>query len=481
MNNRILVKAGLILLVIITALVSLYPNFVWYSLPLAQRQEQAKRKNPLGDRVIPLGLDLQGGVRLVYQLDTSKLPDESEATVHQAVEQNIQVITNRIDALGVANAIVRRQGREFIVVELPGVFESEVARGIIGKTALLEFRIVKDNEALAKINEELIKTSVTKDDVAAGKLPADIQKLVPPGLQLMPLRDGGYLLVNATPDMTGKYLKEARVNLGGGGGMTVSGIGISFDLTPEGTNKFAVLTGAHINERLAIVLDNVIQSAPNIQSQIAGGSGVITGSFTAQEAKNLANILNSGNLQAPMSVVEERTVGPELGEDSIHNGFKSMLIGFILIVIFMLVYYKFSGFLANIALVINLVMLMAVMGWLHATMTMPGIAGILLSLAMAVDANVIILERVREELRKGKDAHTAIDEGYSKAFTAIFDGHVTAIVAAICLLQFGTGPVKGFGITLLFGLLISLVTAVWVTHVFYDVWFAIARPKTLSV
>lgn len=479
--NRVFVKAGIIALVIIGALVSLYPNFVWYSLPFDQRQEQAKRKNPLASSVIPLGLDLQGGVRLVYQLDISKLPDESDATIRQAVEQNIVVINNRIDALGVANAIVRRQGREFIVVELPGVYESEAARGLIGKTALLEFRMVKENDALPKIIEALGKQNISREDVAAGKIPEDIQKLVPAGLQLLPVREGGYLLVNAVPDMTGKYLKEARVNLGNNGSMAVSGIAIGFELTPEGTNLFAALTGSHINDRLAIVLDNVIYSAPVIQSQIGGGTGVITGSFTSQEAKNLANVLNSGNLQAPMTVVEERTVGPELGEDSIRSGFKSMLVGFVLIVLFMIVYYKFSGFLADIALVINLVMLMAVMGWLHATMTMPGIAGILLSLAMAVDANVIILERVREELRKGKDARTAVDEGYNKAFTAIFDGHVTAIVAAICLLQFGTGPVKGFGITLLFGLIISLVTAVWVTHVFYDILFSVRRPKTLSV
>jgi protein-export membrane protein SecD len=478
--NKVLVKSIIIAGVIIAALVSLYPNFVWYSLPLQQRQEQAKRKNPLASSVIPLGLDLQGGVRLVYQLDISKLPDESDATIRQAVEQNIVVINNRIDALGVANAIIRRQGREFIVVELPGVYESEAARSIIGKTALLEFRIVKDNEALVKITDAIMKQNVSREDVAAGKLPDNIKKMVPDGLQVLPLREGGYLLVNAVADMTGKYLKDARVNLGNNG-MAVSGMAIGFDLTPEGTNMFAALTGAHINERLAIVLDNVIQSAPNIQSQISGGSGVITGSFSADEAKQLANILNSGNLQAPMTVVEERTVGPELGEDSIHSGFQSMLIGFLLIVIFMVVYYKFAGFMADIALVINLVMLMAVMGWLHATMTMPGIAGILLSLAMAVDANVIILERVREELRKGKDARTSVDEGYSKAFSAIFDGHVTAIVAAVCLLQFGTGPVKGFGVTLLFGLIISLVTAVWVTHVFYDVLFAVSRPKTLSV
>ncbi len=480
MNSKLAWKGGIILAVILFSIFKLYPNFVWYSMPLEERQNQSKRKNPLAREVVPLGLDLQGGVRLVYQLDTSKLPDESDATVSRAVEQNIVVINNRVDALGVANQTVIRQGREFIVVELPGVFESEEAKNIIGKTALLEFRMVKDDESLVKILDEINKKGVRPEDVVNNRLPDEIKKMIPAGLALLPQREGGYLLVDEKPALTGKYLKEARVEMGGNR-MQIGGLSIGFELDAEGANMFEALTSSHINDRLAIVLDSMIQSAPRIESRIPGGRGQITGSFSPQEAKNLANILNSGNLQAPMSVAEERTVGPELGEDSIRSGFRAMAVGFILVIAFMLVYYKFSGFLADIALVLNLVLLMAIMGSIKATMTMPGIAGILLSLAMAVDANVIILERVREELRKGKDVKFAIEEGYSKAFTAIFDGHVTSILAAAFLFQFGTGPVKGFGVTLMIGLIISLATAVWVTKYFYELWFAMARPKTLSV
>ncbi len=479
MNNKLWWKGGIIAAVILFSAVKLYPNFIWYSMPLEERQNQSKRKNPMARDVVPLGLDLQGGVRLVYQLDLSKLPDESEATVTRAVEQNIVVINNRVDALGVANQTVVRQGREFIVVELPGVFESEEAKNIIGKTALLEFRIVKDSEALLKILDEITKKGVRPEDVINHRLPEEIQKMIPAGTELMPMKDGSYLLVGDQADITGKYLKEARVEMGNS--TQIGGLSIGFELDAEGAAKFEALTAAHLNERLAIVLDNMIQSAPNIQSRIPGGRGQITGSFTAQEAKTLANILNSGNLQASMSVAEERTVGPELGEDSIRSGFRAMAVGFLLVVLFMIVYYKFSGFLADIALFLNLVLLMATMGILKATMTMPGIAGIVLSLAMAVDANVIILERVREELRKGKDIKYAIEEGYEKAFTAIFDGHVTSILAAAFLFQFGTGPVKGFGITLMVGLLISLATAVWVTKFFYEFWFAVSKPKSLSV
>jgi len=479
MSNKLLVKILFIAAVVGSAVASLYPNFVWYSLPLEERHHQARLKNPLAQKVIPLGLDLQGGVHLLYQLDTSKLPDLTDQTITRAIEQNIVVIYSRIDGLGVANAFIARQGKDFIVVQLPGVYESAEAKSIIGKTALLEFRIVHDDPALPKILEAVQKANLKPEDVANGKLPEAIQKMIPSGTALMPMREGGYLLVDDKPQLTGKYLKESRVEVGNASQM--GGLAIGFELDPEGANIFEALTAAHINDRLAIVLDNFIQSAPRIETRIPGGRGQITGTFSAEEAKTLANILNSGNLQAPMKVVEERTVGPELGEDSIRAGFRAIAIGFSLVVLFMLVYYKFSGLLADVALVLNMVMLLAIMGAIHATMTMPGIAGLLLSLAMAVDANVIILERVREELRKGKDVRYAIDEGYVKAFTAIFDGHVTGIISAAFLFEFGTTAVKGFGVTLLIGLIISLLTAVWVTHVFYDVWFSIAKPKTLSV
>jgi protein-export membrane protein SecD len=481
-NTLLFWKAGAFAAVLAIAAYLIYPNFVWYSLPLQQRQEQAKRKNPMAKEVIPLGLDLQGGVRLVYQIDVAKLSDESDETVRTAIEHNMLVVSRRIDALGVANASVLRQGRNLIVIEMPGVYGSEEAKSIIGKTALLEFRMVKEDEALVKILDLITQKNVQIEDVVSGRLPEEIKSLIPAGMELLPSRDGGYLLVSATPDLTGQYLKQARVDLGGGGAMVnVGGMAIGFELDSEGAALFEKLTAAHLNERLAIVLDDIIQSAPRIESRIPGGRGQITGSFTPQEAKNLASVLNSGNLQAPMHVVEERTVGPELGEDSIRSGLKAMGWGFLFVILFVAIYYKFSGVLADVALSLNLVFLVAAMASIKATMTLPGIAGIILSLAMAVDANVIILERVREELRKGRDARFAIEEGYSKAFSAIFDGNITGILAALMLFQFGTGPVRGFGITLILGLLISMITAVWVTKFFYEVWFAVAKPKTLSV
>lgn len=479
MNNKLIWKTAVLVGVLLFAGIKLYPNAVWYSLPMQERQEQSKRKNPLAKDVIPLGLDLQGGVHLAYQVDLSKLPDVSDETVYQAIEQNITVINNRIDALGVANPLVVRQGREFIVVQLPGVFASEDAKSIIGKTALLEFRLVRDDPSLPKILEAVQKKLVKPEDVAMGNVPDEIKKMIPTGMHLMPVREGGYLLVSETPELTGKYLKQARVEVGNSA--QIGGLSIGFELDAEGANIFEAFTASHINERLAIVLDNLIQSAPRIETRIPGGRGQITGTFTSQEAKLLANILNSGNLQAPMTVVEERTVGPELGEDSIRNGLKAMLIGFGFVVLFMIVYYKFSGFLADLALILNLIILLAIMTMLKATLTMPGIAGVILSIAMSVDANVIILERVREELAKGKDVRLAIDEGYDMAFSAIIDGNVTAILAAAFLFQFGTGPVKGFGVTLMWGLIISMFTCVYTTKLFYDLWFAIRKPKTLSV
>lgn len=478
MNNRLVFRLGILVVVLIWSLVQLYPNVVWYSIPLAQRQEQAKRKNPMAKKVIPFGLDLQGGVHLVYQVDTTKLPDESDPTVTKAVEQNIVVINNRIDALGVANPLVIRQGREFIVIQLPGVYASEDAKSIIGKTALLEFNLVRDNEALVKILDEVTKRGIRPEDVVAGRLPDEVKKLIPAGLTLCPQREGSYLLLDSSAAISGRYLKLARVDTGMAGRM---GLAIDFELDSEGAALFEAFTGAHVGDRLAIVLDGLVQSAPRIETRIPGGRGQITGNFTPQEAKLLANILNSGNLQAPMTVVEERTVGPELGEDSVKSGAKAMIIGLAIVLLFMIVYYRVSGFIADIALFANFLILIGVMTVLKATLTMPGIAGALLTLAMAVDANVIILERIREELRKGKDVRVAVDEGYEHAFTAIFDGHVTSIIAAAFLFQFGTGPVKGFGITLMAGLIISLFTAVFATHVIYNVWFTIHKPKTLSV
>ncbi len=481
MSNKLAWKVTILLALIVGAFYYLYPNFVWYSLPLDVRQEKAKRKDPLAEKVVPLGLDLQGGVHLVYQVDTSKLPDEAEATVTQAVDQNMLVINNRIDAMGVANPFVARQGRDLIVVQLPGVYESEAAKRLIGQTALLEFRLVRGDkaDALADIIDQMKEKDIRPEQIINNQLPEDIKKLIPAGLDIMPSRDGGYLFVNDKADLTGAYLKKAYVDLGNTSQM--GGLAIQFELNSEGAKLFRELTGAHVSERLAIVLDRTIQSAPTIQDRIPDGSGQITGSFSVEEARNLSHVLNSGNLQAPMVVVEERTVGPQMGEDSIRRGLFGSMMGFLLVVAFMWFYYKTSGFLADIALVLNLVFTMVFMNYFKASLTMPGIAGLILSLAMAVDANVLILERIREELDKGKQIKFAIDEGYSKAFSAILDGNITTLIAALFLFQFGTGPVRGFGITLTLGLCISMVTAIVVTRIFYEIWFSINKPTKLSV
>lgn len=479
MDTRLTWKTIILAVVVGLSLYKLYPNLVWYSMPIAERQRQTNLHNPAAEKVFPLGLDLQGGVHLVYQLDKTKLADLSDESVRKAIEQNMVVINNRIDSLGVANPFVAKQGREFVVIQLPGIFESEQAKKIIGKTAMLEFRLVKDDEVLVELLQAIEEREILPDQIIRDGLPADLQEKVPEGTELYPVRGGGYLLISDKADLTGKYLKKAQVNLGGTG--QIGGLSINFELDSEGADLFEALTGAHVNERLAIVLDDIIQSSPVIRDRIPGGRGLIEGNFTPKDAKLIANVLNSGNLEAPMYVVEERSVGPQMGEDSIRAGLKAILLGFLLVIIFMVFYYRFSGILANIALILNLVLLMAVLAALKATLTMPGIAGIILSLAMAVDANVLILERIREELAKGKQVKYAVEEGYSKAFTAILDGNLTTIFAAAFLFQFGSGPVRGFGITLMWGLAISMMTAFIVTKLFYELWFSIRKPKTLSV
>jgi len=255
---------------------------------------------------------------------------------------------------------------------------------------------------------------------------------------------------------------------------------VDFELNAEGAQRFGTLTQANVGKRLAIVLDGVVQSAPNIREPINGGRGQISGSFSADDAKYLATMLRAGALPAPVRVIEERTVGPSLGEDSIKAGVRSCLWGILLVVVFMVIYYHTSGFIADIAMFINMLFIFGVMASLHATLTLPGIAGTILSLAMAVDANVLILERVREELNLGKTVRLAVDLGYKHAWPAIIDGHVTNLISAALLFQFGTGPVKGFAVTLFWGVLISIFTAVFFTHMVYEMWFSQSNVESLN-
>jgi preprotein translocase subunit SecD len=277
--------------------------------------------------------------------------------------------------------------------------------------------------------------------------------------------------------LTGQYLTDARVRYD----QTKRSYYVAIDFDRKGARIFERITGDNIHKRLAIVLDNKVHSAPEIQDRIAGGSAVITGSFTAEEAEDLAIVLRAGALPAPVKILEERTVGPSLGKDSIQKGFISMIVGGVLVILFMLIYYKASGLLADIALLLNILLMGAGLAAFQATLTLPGIAGFILTIGMAVDANVIIFERIREELTIGKPPRAAIDAGYNRATLTILDANVTTLIAAVVLFQFGTGPVKGFAVTLSLGVIASMFTALIFTRVVFEMYFSGRKVNNISI
>ncbi|MGA2090506.1 MAG: protein translocase subunit SecD [Endomicrobiales bacterium] len=440
----------------------LYPTWEWYHSTPEERATFEKLKDPIVGKVLNLGLDLRGGSHLLMELDASKL--DPKLDVKDAVDRAIEIIRNRVDQFGVSEPLIARQGDHWIVVQLPGIKDPQRAKDLIGRTALLEFRIVDNSAAINTISEKLRDKGARIEDIA--KYP-EIAKLIPPGMELFPGKEERYYLLKSTPELNGSYLVNAKVELGGEFGYPH----VSIEFNSEGGKIFSDVTEANVERNLAIVLDGVVQSAPVIRSRIPDGKAIIEGNFTGDEAKLLAMVLRAGALPAPVRVIEERSVGPSLGEDSIKHGVLSALVGAAAVVIFMLVYYGFSGVIANVALMINLFVLMGMMAYFHFTLTLPGIAGIALTLGMAVDANVLILERIREELNAGKTARLALDAGYQKAFTTILDSHVTMLIAALFLFQFGTGPIKGFAVTLTLGISLSLFTAILVTKMIYDFLF----------
>jgi len=335
---------------------------------------------------------------------------------------------------------------------------------IIGQTAQLEFKLVDEENSL----EEALKGNM------------------PPGREILyeiilDSKTGGqrkipYLLKKRTA-LTGKYITDARVQLDS----QYNEPYVSLSFNNKGARIFERITGENIGKRLAIVLDDNVYSAPVIQDRISGGKAQITGRFTMEDARDQAIVLRAGALPAPVKIIEERTVGPSLGKDSIEKGFKSMIIGGIIVILFMIIYYRLSGAIADLAVLLNILFLMAGLAFFGATLTLPGIAGIILTIGMAVDANVLIFERIREELRLGKTARTAIEGGYSKALVTILDANVTTFIAALVLFQFGTGPVKGFAVTLSIGVVFSFVTAVFITRVLFDYLYVYNNWKRISI
>ncbi len=451
MNKSTQWKIIITIVLLVGALWFLYPTLKWYRMSDAEQNKLRIVKDPILEKILNLGLDLQGGMHLMLEVEIDKIPEDMEKT--EAMNRALEIMRNRVDQMGVAEPLIARQGDRWIIVQLPGISNPKRALELIGKTALLEFRLVNE-EDIPSVGEE-----------------------APEGYEILKDRKDTIFLVKKEAELTGAALKTAKVRAGSG----FKRPHIAFTLKSEAAKKFERVTEANIDRRLAIVLDGVIQSAPVIRSRIPGGEGIIEGNFSMETARDLAIILRAGALPAPVRIIENRTIGPTLGKDSIKAGLTAMLAGFIIVLLFMLVYYRMAGSIADIALIMNIIILMGVMAYFHFTLTLPGIAGIILIIGMAVDANVLIFERIREEIAQGKTPRVAVDAGYKKATTTILDANVTTLIAAAFLFQFGTGPIKGFAVTLFIGIVASLFTAIVVSKTIFDVITEGRQVKKLRI
>ncbi len=627
MQSSTTMKLFLILSVFALSLYLLYPTYKLSQMSDAEKESlEIEDRNAIIDlksKSVNLGLDLQGGMHVILEVDVKELlyqlaknkneaftealdktaieiqdSDENFITVFnrnlkdigsrlvryygsrelsseddvisylrdqtsETVTRAKEILTNRVDEFGVSEPIIQQQGDNRIIIELAGITDPTRVRQLIGKTAKLEFRLLKDREislAVAEKMHEYVQskiapmdtteeevddegaeadTSVSLDELfgsedsqeaavdTSGKEedelfeqnlfflhPSSQQTLLVPiekkekFRELLTLKDiqkiiqdeagdAEFLwgskaeyedqfiqvfLVNTRSELTGETIMEADPRAGSQ--MDPTSIGkyeVSFTLNDDGTRIFSRVTGANIKKRLAVVLDRQVYLAPEIQVKIRDGRSRITGLNTMEEAQDLSIILRAGALPAPVRIIEERTVGPSLGLDSILSGSRSALYGMILVAIFMLIYYKFSGALANMALALNIIFIMSVMAYFNATLTLPGIAGIILTIGIAVDANVLIFERIREELQKGKTIKSAIDQGYGNALSAILDANVTTFIASVVLYTFGSGPIKGFALTLMIGIVASMFTAIVVTRVVFDYAVSKWSIKKLSI
>jgi preprotein translocase subunit SecD len=384
-------------------------------------------------------------------------PPEIQRIRDNVQEQALKIIRNRIDQFGVAEPTVQAQGTEQIVVQLPGIQDPQRAKELIGKTAVLEFKLLAQGPQ------------------------AGTPERPGPGVQALhgkgeSGRRESYLVERRTL-MTGDVLTDASVSPGS----ATEGMAVDFVFDARGAKQFGDLTRANVGRNLAIILDGVVESAPVIREPITGGRGQITGRFDFTEAQDLANVLRNGALPAPLKLMEERTVGPSLGKYSIQQGSLSLVVGGLAVFLFMSLYYRGGGLIADAALLTNVLLVLATFAAFGFTLTLPGLAGIVLTIGMAVDANILILERVREELRLGKTARAAVDAGYDRAWSAILDSNVTVLISGLILFQFGSGPVRGFAVTLCLGILTSLVTAVFATRTIYDLILSRRRLQTVSV
>ena len=394
------------------------------------------------------GLEINKSSNFVYSI--SLTPVETEIVKDMAVGQAVETIRNRLDQFGLAEPSVTRQGQNDIVVELPGIKtpqEEQRARELIAKPANLELMEVDElkSDQVYNLSDEEAKEM--------GNL--ILEDTNDPQIKY---------LVKQIPILTGSEVVDAKVAFDQQSNQPI----INFTLSTFGAKVFGDFTARSIGKRLAVVLDGKVFSAPNIRERIGGGSGQISGNFTVNEAGNVAIALRSGALPAPVIMLEKRSVGPSLGADSINASMFALISGFLLVVVFMIIYYGLAGIISNIALVTNLFIIIAVMAMFGATLTLPGMAGIVLTVGMAVDANVIINERIRELLKQGKSVHKAIEDGYKNAMSAILDANITTLLVAVILYVYGTGPIKGFAVTISIGILASMITAILGTHGIYE-------------
>jgi protein-export membrane protein SecD len=567
-----------IIAVMVWTVWALIPTVRYYRLPVEKRVALAADKEAkFVDKALKLGLDLQGGMHLVLELDDSQLSDNAK---QDALDRVLKIVRNRVDQFGVAEPNIQKQGDKRIIVQLPGLQDPGRAKNLLGQTALLEFRLVRETEEMRLAIQDLdrvlqgvqLRGAVVDTTGIAPEAPADTtavsqaakpaqtsakadttgatqatafdslmtelpgskeievplkeiakdrpfssylvslyggaavvneedrravdlllttpqaQRVIPRQSEFLwdaesrPLEDGGVgrllYLVEKKATLTGNTLVNATTNPNPD---DPSSLDVSFELNREGGLIFSRFTGENIGRRIAIVLDRNIRSAPVVQSKIPGGQGRITGRFTDEEAGDLAIVLRAGAFPAPVSVVEERTVGPSLGRDSIRASGRAAAISIVIVIAFMAFYYHLSGFLASAAMVFHVLITLALLASLRAALTLPGIAGLILTFGMSVDANVLVFERIREELAKAKTVRSAIDAGYHRAFTTILDSNLTALITALVLYQFGTGPIKGFATTLGLGLATSMFTAVLCTHVVYNMITARRAIRKLSI
>ena len=424
----------------------------------------------------------------IIKIEVALSPERIKFIEKNLLTQVVEVIRNRIDQFGVAEAIITTHGKDKIVVELPGVKDPERAINIIGQIAQLEFKLV-DEETMRKIDlsaliDQLLKEGVVKPGASLEEWRKAIAPYIPQDSEFYfyvekdretkKIIKRGIILKKQTL-LTGKYIEDAGVQID----PQFNEPYVWLKFNSKGAKIFEQITKENVGKRLAIVLDDVVRSAPVIKEKISGGEAQITGAFTIEEAHDLAVVLRAGALPAPVKILQNITIGPSLGKDSIKRGIIAGLIGAFTIIVFTIIYYRISGVIAIIALILNIYYLLALLSAFQATLTLPGIAGIILSIGMGIDSNVLIFERIREELKIGRSSYSAIFQGYSKAFWTIFDAHITVLITSLILFIFGTGPIRGFAVTLSISIIVNLFTAIFVTRIFYETLYE--KGKNINI